>query len=63
MHDIQFSISENNMSILFFNHVKIYIKQGEIKYIWALILRKSSKKEVEEKQHQHNMCNTVILAS
>ena len=58
MHDIQFSISENNMSILFFNHIKIYIK-----YIWALILRKSSKKEVEEKQHQHNMCNTVILAS
>ena len=53
MHDIQFSISENNMSILFFNHIKIYIK-----YIWALILRKSSKKEVEEKQHQHNMCNT-----
>ena len=44
--------------ILFFNHIKIYIK-----YIWALILRKSSKKEVEEKQHQHNMCNTVILAS
>ena len=57
------SLFLKTICLFFFNHIKIYIKQGEIKYIWALILRKSSKKEVEEKQHQHNMCNTVILAS